>query len=165
MEQNKKSKAVGAAALFFFGVASALGFQALSRKEPNCEQLRGDRVLSHDETVVQRRLRSTFIIATFQWLNPVTQNSVLEQARQAEAKYPNENAGLSVRNSELKIENFLKLSPKFQTDLLTSIEQGVVLGKSAEAKSDDLTIYSYTQEATTTISSDGKCFPDFRFAR
>jgi hypothetical protein len=165
MKQTKKSKSVGAVALFFFGVASTLGFQALGSKEPNCEELRGDRVLSHDETVIQRRLRSTFIIATFQWLNPTTQKSILEQARQTEARYPKEKAGLSVQSGELEIKNFLKLSPKFQSDLLTSVEQGVVIGTSEEAKSDDLTVYSYTQEATTMISSNGKCFPDFRFAR
>jgi hypothetical protein len=165
MKEKKKFKLAGAAALILLGVASTLGFQALSSKTPNCEELRGDRVLSHNETLVQRRLRSTFIISTFQWLNPVTQKSVLEQAQQTEAKYPSERAGLSVKNGELKIKNFLKLSPKFQSDLLASLEQGVVIGSSKEAKSDDLTVYSYTQEATTLISSNGKCFPNFRFAR
>jgi hypothetical protein len=163
--ENKKSKGITVLALILFGVAGTLAFQTFSSQEASCDEIRDDRVLSKDETAVQRRLRSTFVIATYQWLDPSTKKSVLEQARKTEAAYPREDAKLSLKGGELKIANFLSLTPKFQNDLLAAFEKGVSTNRSEAGQRDDLTVYSYTQEATTIISSNGKCFPKFRFAR
>jgi hypothetical protein len=154
----KTSKIVMALALPIIGAAAVLGFQSLNKSQPNCEYLRSDHVFSEDETRVQRTLRYTFAIATYRWLDSSTQKSILEQARQTESKYPQQNAELSVQDGDLKILNFSKLSSEFQRELLASIGQGVVL-----AKSDRSLVANFARESSTIAASSGKCLPKFRF--
>jgi hypothetical protein len=163
---SKLSKALVALALIAFGAGAAIGFQSISKTQPNCEEIvRDGRVPDANESRIQLSLRYTFAIATFRWLDPASQTSMLEQARIAEAKYPDESAGLDVQKGDLLIGNFAKLTPEFQWALLESMGQGLRVGKSAETKADRSLVYDFAQEASILAKSNAKCFPLFRFER
>ena len=164
--KSKFSKVVAALAFVLVGVTATLGVQSLKSNEPSCQSIvRIGRVPSANESRIQLILRYTFAIATYRWLDPATQKSILEQARLTEARYANETAGLTVQDRDLTIVNFAKLTAEFQRALLESMGQGLRLGKSAAAKADRALVYDYAQEASIIAVSNAKCFPEFCFER
>jgi hypothetical protein len=152
--------------LMLFGAGSALGFQALTKKESTCEQiLDTGRVLSGDDSEVQRMFRYTFTLATYKSLDQSTQKSILERARIVEAQYSNENAGLSVSGGQLAVANFAKLSPAFRSALLESFDAGLHRSKSTRAMSDLMFVHGFARDASIIAQSKAKCLPPFDFER
>lgn len=135
--------------LMLYGAGSALGFQALTKNEPTCEQiLDTGRVLSGDDSQVQRMFRYTFTLATYKLLDQSTQESILEQARIVDAQYSSENAGLSVSDGQLAVANFAKLSPAFRSALLESFDAGLHLSKSTRAMSDLMFVHGFARDSS-----------------
>jgi hypothetical protein len=167
MKQKGKSQSIlFAVMLMLFGAGSALGFQALTKKEATCEQiLNTSRVLSGDDSEVQRMFRYTFTLATYGSLDPSTQKSILERARIVEAQYSNENAGLSVSDGQLAVANFAKLSPAFRSALLESFDAGLHRSKSTRAMSDLMFVHGFARDASIIAQSKAKCLPPFDFER
>jgi hypothetical protein len=167
MKQKGKSQSIlFAVMLMLFGAGSALGFQALTKKESTCEQiLDTGRVLSGDDSEVQRMFRYTFTLATYGSLDQSTQKSILERARIVEAQYSNENSGLSVSDGQLAVANFAKLSPAFRSALLESFDAGLHRSKSTRAMSDLMFVHGFARDLSIIAQSKAKCLPPFDFER
>jgi hypothetical protein len=165
MKQKGKSQSIFfAVMLMLFGAGSALGFQALTKDETTCEQiLDTGRVLSGDDSEVQRMFRYTFTLATYKMLDQSTQEAILERARNVEARYSSEKAGLSVSNGQLAVANFAQLSPAFRSALLESFDAGLHRNKSTRAMSDLSFVHGFARDASIIARSKAKCLPPFAF--
>ena len=163
MKQKGKSQSIFfALILMLFGAGSALGFQALTKNETTCEQiLDTGRVLSGDDSQVQRMFRYTFTLATYKFLDQPTQESILERARVVEDRYSSESAGISVQDGQLAVADFAKLTPTFRNALLESFDAGLHRSKSTRAMSDLVFVHGFARDASIIAQSKAKCLPPF----